>query len=61
LLGHLEALVPPALFADIFVYSAPGAAGFYQAHGFRSRGKHAFNVGDYVVPTIFMTKKLGEL
>jgi GNAT superfamily N-acetyltransferase len=59
LLGHLEAFVPPAFFGDIFVYSTPGAAGFYHVHGYRPRGKHAFCVGEYVVPTIFMTKRLG--
>jgi GNAT superfamily N-acetyltransferase len=58
-LGHLEALVPPALFGDIFVYSTPDAAGFYHSHGYRSRGQHPFYVGEYVVPTIFMTKRLG--
>lgn len=58
LLRHLEAMAPPALFADIFVYSSPGAVGFYRVHGYESGGGHVFAVGDKTVPTIFMTKKL---
>ncbi|MBZ5497305.1 MAG: GNAT family N-acetyltransferase [Acidobacteriia bacterium] len=60
LLKHLEALVPPALFGDIFVYSAPGAVGFYRSHGYQSGGEHAFAVGDCAVSTIFMSKRLSD-
>jgi GNAT superfamily N-acetyltransferase len=58
LLGHLETLVPPALFSDIFVYAAPGAEDFYRANGYRPKGDHRFMVGETAMPTIFMTKKL---
>jgi GNAT superfamily N-acetyltransferase len=58
LLQHLEALVPPALFGDIFVYSAQGAAGFYEAHGYRPEGEHLFFIAGHNVPTIFMKKVL---
>ena len=59
LLRHLEALVPPALFSDIFVYSAPAAVGFYYSHGYRSGGEYAFTVGGLSVATVFMTKSWG--
>jgi GNAT superfamily N-acetyltransferase len=59
LLRHLEAMVPAALFSDIFVYSSPDAAGFYRAHGYESHGEHLFLVGEIGVPTIFMRKPLG--
>jgi len=58
LLGHLETFVPPALFGDVFVYSVPGAEGFYRAHGYRPKGDYRFMVGTTAMPTIFMTKKL---
>jgi len=58
LLEHLEAWVPPALFGDIFVYSAQGAAGFYEAHGYRLEGEHLFFIAGHNVPTIFMKKVL---
>ena len=58
LLRHLEGLVPPALFSDVFVYAAPAAAGFYQKHGYRSGGEHVEHLGGVTVPTIFMTKRL---
>jgi GNAT superfamily N-acetyltransferase len=58
LLRHLEALVPPPLFSDVFVYSAPGAVNFYCRHGYQSGGEHEFVVGRCKMRTIFMTKKL---
>ena len=58
LLRHLEDLVPPALFSDVFLYAAPAAAGFYQRHGYRSGGEHVEHLGSLTVPTIFMTKRL---
>jgi GNAT superfamily N-acetyltransferase len=58
LLRHLEDMVPPALFGDIFVYSAPAAADFYRAQGYQSGGPHEFKVAGVAVPTVFMTRKL---
>jgi GNAT superfamily N-acetyltransferase len=58
LLRHLEEMVPPALFPDIFVYSAPTAVGFYRAHGFLAQGDFPFEVEDLTLPTVFMTKPL---
>jgi GNAT superfamily N-acetyltransferase len=58
LLQHLEAWVPPALFGDVFVYSALGAAGFYRAHGYRPEGEHSFVIAGHTVTTIFMKKVL---
>ena len=56
-LRHLEALVPPALFGDIFVYSTPTAVPFYRAHGYEARGEHGFIAAGYTVRTVFMTKR----
>jgi GNAT superfamily N-acetyltransferase len=58
ILEHLEALVPPALFKDVFVYAAVSASGFYQACGYSPRGEHSFDIGGQLLPTIFMTKRL---
>jgi len=58
ILEHLEALVPPALFGDIFVYSSPEAEGFYRACGYNAGGGETIEVHGYPVPTIFMTRKL---
>jgi len=58
ILGHLEAMVPPALFKEVFVYAATSAAGFYRARGYTSRGEHLFEFGTQHLPTIFMTKSL---
>jgi GNAT superfamily N-acetyltransferase len=60
LLKHLETCVPPDLFGDIFVYSAPGAVGFYRSHGYQPGGEQVFVFGSCSVPTIFMTKKLAQ-
>jgi GNAT superfamily N-acetyltransferase len=58
LLNHLEELVPPALFSNVFVYAAPGAVPFYRAHGYEPGGEHVFDFGSHRLPTIFMTKRL---
>lgn len=58
LLQHLEAFVPPALFHDIFVYSAPDAVGFYHRHGYQTGGEQGFIVAGQTVPTVFMSKRL---
>jgi GNAT superfamily N-acetyltransferase len=58
ILEHLEALVPPALFKDVFVYAAVSASSFYQTCGYSPRGEHSFDIGGQLLPTIFMTKRL---
>jgi GNAT superfamily N-acetyltransferase len=58
ILRHLESLVPPALFSDIFVYAAPGAVGFYQTHGYRSKGDYYFDIEGESLPTVFMTRPI---
>ena len=56
LLQHLEAMVPPALFQDVFVYSTPGAAPFYRKQGYEARGPHTFDVAGEPLETVFMVK-----
>jgi GNAT superfamily N-acetyltransferase len=58
ILRHLEAMVPPAVFRDMFVYASPGAVGFYRSAGFKSGGSHVFNVGGAPLLTEFMTRTL---
>ncbi len=59
LLHYLEDMVPPALFSDVFVYSAVSAAGFYLAHGYRPGGTHNVEVGPALyLPTVFMRKPI---
>ena len=58
MLLHLQSLVPAALFPDIFVYAAPGAVGFYRAHGFQARGDYLIRIGEESLPTVFMTKPI---
>jgi len=56
LLAHLESMIPSALFPDVFLYSSHVAVGFYQAHGFQTRGPHAFLIEGEELTTVFMTK-----
>lgn len=56
LLAHLESMVPPALFSDIFVYSTLRAEGFYLQLGYRSKGRHLFSLKGKPLPTMFMVK-----
>ncbi len=56
LLRHLESMVPPTLFSDIFVYSTFTAAGFYRAHGFAADGEYSFDVDGEPLTALFMTK-----
>lgn len=56
LLKHLEAMVPAALFNDIFVYSTPAAEPFYRKHGYAERGSHSFDVAGEPLETVFMVK-----
>ncbi len=60
LLEHLESMVPPALFGEIFVYSAPVAEGFYLACGYVSGGEHIMEIDGFPIPTTFMKKSLGR-
>ncbi len=54
-LEHFKAMVPRALFPDIFVYSSLPAAGFYSACGFVEKGPFVFEVGGEPLHTVFMT------
>lgn len=56
ILLHLHSLVPTAVFSDIFVYSAPRAAGFYRNHGYQSEGDYLFDIEGEALPTVFMTR-----
>jgi N-acetylglutamate synthase-like GNAT family acetyltransferase len=58
LLDHLESMVPPSMFADIFVYSTPSAADFYSRRGFKGMGEYSFNLNGEQLRTIFMIKIL---
>jgi GNAT superfamily N-acetyltransferase len=58
LLRHLEGMVPPALFREIFVYASPGAVGFYRSAGYGARGEHVFPIAGHGLNTIFMVKRL---
>jgi GNAT superfamily N-acetyltransferase len=58
MLQHLEAMVPPALFREIFVYASPSASGFYARNGYEARGRHAFRIDRYEIETVFMVKRL---
>jgi putative acetyltransferase len=58
LLEHLERMVPPALFPDIFLYATPSAETFYRACGYESRGDHTFDLDGKPLPTVFMVKAI---
>ncbi len=58
ILEHLEAVVPPALFKDIFVYASPGAEGFYRACGYLAGGGETLEYRGHLLSTIFMTRRL---
>lgn len=55
---HIEAIVSPDFFSDIFVYSSLQATGFYRACGFREKGPVIFDLGDGILHTVFMTRSL---
>jgi N-acetylglutamate synthase-like GNAT family acetyltransferase len=58
LLDHLETMVPSSIFTDIFVYSAPSAAGFYSRRGFNAMGEYTVDLNGEKIQTIFMIKLL---
>jgi citrate lyase synthetase len=58
ILEHLESMVPPALFRDVFVYASPGAESFYRSCGYVSGGSEILDVHGHQVPTVFMTRRL---
>ena len=58
LLAHLESMVPPSLFADVFVYSTFAAVNFYRSHGFAPDGEFAFDFEGEQLITVFMTKSI---
>lgn len=55
LLEHIKAMVPGALFREIFVYSTIGAVGFYESCGFKSKGPYLFDLGGLPLKTTFMS------
>ena len=55
LFEHIKAMVPGAVFPEIFVYSTIGASGFYGACGFKDKGPFVFDLGGESLPTVFMT------
>jgi GNAT superfamily N-acetyltransferase len=55
LFEHIQAMVPSALFPEIFVYASPGATGFYGACGFKDKGPFVFDLGGEPLQTVFMT------
>ncbi len=58
LLAYLESMVPPSLFADVFVYSTFSAVDFYRSHGFTPGGEFVFDFEGEQLTTVFMTKSL---
>jgi len=58
MLAHLEEMVPPTLFREVFVYSAPFAVPFYRTHGYVDCGEQLFEVHGQVLETVFMVKPL---
>jgi GNAT superfamily N-acetyltransferase len=54
LFEHIKAMVPGALFPEIFVYSSIQAIGFYKACGFIDKGPFTFDVGGEPLHTVFM-------
>jgi len=58
LLEHVEALVPAALFEDIFVYASPAAVGFYLSRGYLQGGDCRIAIGEYTFKTVFMSKRI---
>jgi GNAT superfamily N-acetyltransferase len=59
-LTHLESLVPPALFADVFVYASPSAVGFYTLRGYQGQGEYFFDLGGEKLATVFMNKLMNQ-
>ncbi len=55
LFGHLRAMVPGAMFREMFVYSTPGAVAFYESCGFRNKGPFVFDSAGLSIPTVFMS------
>jgi GNAT superfamily N-acetyltransferase len=61
LFEHIKAMVPVAVFLEIFVYSTIGASGFYRACGFKDKGPFVFDLGSESLPTVFMTLPIPPL
>lgn len=55
LIGHLNAMVPGALFPDVFVYSSVEGRKFYSACGFLEKGMVRFDFGGEQILTYFMS------
>lgn len=59
LLEHLESMVPPALFRDIFLYSTRFAEGFYRSRGYVSGGECLHDILGEPMMSVFMRKDIG--
>ncbi len=60
LLTHLEGMVPPVFFADIFVYATLSAEGFYRSRGYRAGGACSFLWEGESIRTVFMSKRISR-
>jgi GNAT superfamily N-acetyltransferase len=58
LLTHLESMIPPALFSDIFVYSTFAAVDFYRAHSYAADGEFTFDIDGEPLAAVFMKKAI---
>jgi GNAT superfamily N-acetyltransferase len=58
LFEHIKAMVPSAMFPEIFVYSTLRASGFYRSCGFKDKGPFVFDLGGESLQTVFMTLPL---
>lgn len=58
LLEHLESMVPPALFRDIFLYSTRFAEGFYRSRGYVSEGECLHDILGEPMLSVFMRKDI---
>ena len=58
LFEHIKAMVPGAMFPEIFVYSTIGASGFYGACGFQDKGPFVVDLGGESLQTVFMALPL---
>jgi len=58
LVDHARAMVPAALFPDVFVYSSIEGKNFYKDCGFIEKGPVEFDIAGEKMPTIFMTLPL---
>ena len=58
LVDYIRAMVPGALFPDVFVYSSLQGREFYKSCGFVEKGLVEFDIDGEQMPTVFMTLPL---